>query len=342
MITRGHYIGEVIDELSALAEQVKLRNRLGLTDLTVYSENFFRDILNVVLNIDLKNLNADRSNEPGLDLADLRARKAFQITSSATSEKVNHTLERITDDHLSTYDKIIVLAIGKKQSKYTLDPAMATRCRFNDGDIWDISTLARLAVDLEIERLNQLVQVIRDNVLRVRVELEVPDDTGRFPTSGFDRWEPRPAPKIGSGDAFVLFCRDGTGELPIQDEKNIRSSIQKLAKKLARTPRLTREFLAMLYELKESKKTRRSDGDHILLGKVEREYLGRDLKGEIGILEHEGFVSVSAEDVYDMGLPELILSISPNEDLNGPFSDFMKAKNMSYRKVIGNADLSAF
>lgn len=342
MITRGHYIGEVIDELSTLAEQVKLRNRLGLTDLTVYSENFFRDILNVVLHIDLKNLNADRSNEPGLDLGDLRARKAFQITSSATSDKVNHTLERVTDDHLSAYDKIIVLAIGKRQGTYTLDPALATRCRFSDGDIWDISTLARLAVDLEIERLNELVRVIRENVLRVRVELEVPDEAGRFPTSGFDRWEPRPDPKIGSGNSFVLFCRDDIGELSSQDEIKIRTSIQKLAKRLARTPRLTREFLAMLYELKETKKTRRSDGDHILLGKVEREYLGRDLKGEIDILEHEGFVSISAEDAHDMAPPELILSISQNEDLNGFFSNFMKNKCLSYRKVIGNADLSAF
>ena len=35
MITRGHYIGEIIDELSTVAQQVAMRNRLGLTDLTV-------------------------------------------------------------------------------------------------------------------------------------------------------------------------------------------------------------------------------------------------------------------------------------------------------------------
>jgi hypothetical protein len=70
MITRGHYVGEIVDELAGLEAQVKTRNRLGLTNLTVYAENFFKDILNILLNADLKNINADRAKEPGLDLGD--------------------------------------------------------------------------------------------------------------------------------------------------------------------------------------------------------------------------------------------------------------------------------
>lgn len=53
MITRGHYIGEIVDELSAISEQVKLRNKLGMTDLTVIVENFFRDLLNATLDAQL-------------------------------------------------------------------------------------------------------------------------------------------------------------------------------------------------------------------------------------------------------------------------------------------------
>lgn len=64
MITSGYLIGQIIDEFSALGEQAKLRNRLGLSDLSVFSENFFRDILNIVENLDLINTNEDRANEP--------------------------------------------------------------------------------------------------------------------------------------------------------------------------------------------------------------------------------------------------------------------------------------
>jgi len=49
MITRGAFIGE----LSTIAEQVKLRNTMGYTDLSVFAENFYRDILNVLLNVKL-------------------------------------------------------------------------------------------------------------------------------------------------------------------------------------------------------------------------------------------------------------------------------------------------
>jgi len=49
MITRGFYIGEVIDELKVIAGQVSIRNKLALTDLSTLTEYFFRDLLNAIL-----------------------------------------------------------------------------------------------------------------------------------------------------------------------------------------------------------------------------------------------------------------------------------------------------
>ena len=121
MITRGHFIGQIIDELSEISHQVDTRCALGLTDLNRHLENFFKDVLNTILGLNLVNLNAERSNNPGLDLGDRAAKTAFQITSIKTSPKVNGTLEKVTDDDLKTYDAIRVLIIGKKQGSYTLD-----------------------------------------------------------------------------------------------------------------------------------------------------------------------------------------------------------------------------
>lgn len=70
MLTRGYFIGEIVDEMANLAGQVRMRNALHLFDLTVATENYFRDFLNIALSANLKNLNAERSNEPGLDLGD--------------------------------------------------------------------------------------------------------------------------------------------------------------------------------------------------------------------------------------------------------------------------------
>lgn len=77
MLTRGYFIGEIVDALSDVAGQVSTRSRLGLTDLNKHAEDFFKTILNHLLSISLVNLNADRSNEPGLDLGDKANKVAF-------------------------------------------------------------------------------------------------------------------------------------------------------------------------------------------------------------------------------------------------------------------------
>lgn len=345
MITRGHYIGEIVDELSSISEQVKLRNKLGMTDLTVIVENFFRDLLNATLGAQLENLNKSRSNEPGLDLGDEKIGLGIQVTSTASSDKVNKTLEKITADQSARYQKFVVLTVGKKQSSYTLKPALLVKHKFNEDNIWDIDALARQVVSLEIDRLQEVHRIVRANTVRLRIELEVPDDDGKYPTSGFDHWEPRIAPKPGSGESFLKFYDTEYQELDEADRVKVRKAITKLANRLILLPRITREFLAMLFERRERGQSRRhpsASTAHLLLSKVQREYRGSDLQGELSILEHAGFVDIEGEDPHEYGPPEIIISISRNDDLLGGFVDYVEKSGHSFRKVIGEADLSAF
>lgn len=70
MLTRGHLIGQIVDDLAGIAAQAKQRARLHLFDIHTYIEDFSKEVLNRVLGINLANLNAERSNNPGLDLGD--------------------------------------------------------------------------------------------------------------------------------------------------------------------------------------------------------------------------------------------------------------------------------
>jgi len=345
VITRGHYIGEIIDELSAISEQIKLRNKLGMTDLTVIVENFFRDILNATLNAKLENLNKERSNEPGLDLGDEGVGLGIQVTSTASSDKVNTTLEKITPDQAIKYPKVVVLAVGKKQGSYKLNPALAQKHNFTTDSIWDIDALARQVVSLDIDRLQAVHRIVRANTVRLRIELEVPDDDGKYPTSGFDQWEPRISPKPGSGEVFLKFFDAECQTLEEADRVKVRKAIEKLANRLVLLPRITREFLAMLFERREQGESlRRSSGisPHLLLSKIEREFRGTDLKGELDILVHAQFVDIDGEDPSEYGPPEIFVTISRNEDLCSGFIEFVEKSGLSFRKVIGDADLSAF
>ncbi len=343
MLTRGYFVGEIIDEMANLAGQVRMRNALHLFDLTVATENFFRDFLNIVLGASLKNLNAERSNEPGLDLGDESMAIGIQVTSSATTAKINHTLEKITAAQTEKYNKFIVLGLNKRQQTYAIDQTFATKYSFTKDDIWDLDTLARKAIDLQIDDLQALFNLVRSNSARVRVELEVPDENGKYPTSGYEMWELRVKPKVGDGAAFSRFVEVRSGEAP--DGELIQKALNKLGKDFARLPRLTREFLAMLYERREKGRSRRfGDGwEHLLLSKVQREYRGDDLDGELDILRHAGFLEVNGEDNYELGGPEIGITIpTKSDELKLDFISFIEETSLGFRNVIGSANLSAF
>lgn len=346
MITRGHYIGELIDEFAAIAAQVKMRNRLGLTDLTVYAENFFKEVLNILLGTSLSNLNAERSNEPGLDLGDEAAEIGVQVTSTATTAKVNSTLEKIACEQANSYKRIIVLVIGTKQSSYSLDVALSSKFKFTVKDIWDLDKLARLAINLGLEDLQRLHRLVRAEVARLKVELEVPDQEGKYPTSDYDNWEGKIKPKVGDGRAFREFLNSEYQiVLSKKDAEQLTVALSKLGRRLSNLPRVTREFLVMLLERREWGKSQRfADGAiHLLYPKVQRQYRGSDLDGELGILEHAGFLKIEGYDPHDYGPPEIGVQITnDSEDLAAEFLNFVKNRNLSLRNVIGEVDLSQF
>lgn len=343
MITRGHYIGEMIDELAAIGAQVRMRNQLGMTDLSVIAENFFRDLLNPILNADLINLNQTRSNEPGLDLGDSRGAIAIQVTATSGKQKVEDTLSKITPTHQKKYKRFVVLVIGKKQGSYALDAALERKIGFTRvDDIWDLEDVARLAVGLDIARLEAAHRVLRKEVARLKVELEVPDAQGNYPTNGYAQWEVPAEPKIGTGKKFAKYSSARSGQ-PM--DPKLSDALSVLAAKLKALPRVTREFLVVLLERQVERKSRRFDKPWmtLLYDKVKREYRGEDLEGELGLLDEAGFVEFRGDEVHTDGSPEIGVWIpSKCDELKHEFMDFVAEKKLNLRKVIGEVDLSAF
>lgn len=59
MSSRGFFIGQVIDDLDAIASQVRARCKLGQNDLNRVLEDFFKELLNLTYGLNLHNLNAE-------------------------------------------------------------------------------------------------------------------------------------------------------------------------------------------------------------------------------------------------------------------------------------------
>ncbi|MFL6863576.1 MAG: SMEK domain-containing protein, partial [Allosphingosinicella sp.] len=176
MITRGHFIGEIVDSLSDIARQVETRTKLNLNDLPVFVETFFKEVLNHLFALQLQNLNAERSNFPGLDLGDRVSGEAFQITAQRSSHKVNESLRKITDEALKDYPSVRILIVGTKQGSYTIDADQEKRVGFTEKRILDVNDMCKLTMDLSIDRLQSLFEQVRRETARVKVELEIPDE----------------------------------------------------------------------------------------------------------------------------------------------------------------------
>lgn len=344
MQSRGLLIGEIIDELAVLGAQVKMRNAVNLLDLNIVAEDFFKEFLNILLGVNLINLNEGRSNEPGMDLGDESRKLAVQVTSKADTAKVNGTLNKITKEQERKYDRFVILGLNRRQSTYAINKVKAVQHNFKSSrDIWDLDSLAKKAMSLNLDRLQDLHRFMRKSAAKLRVELEVPDNNGIYPTSAYKLWENAPAPKIGNGSEFSNYLRKQDSEA--SSDVEIKKALKALAKKLSRLPRVSREFLALLFENRELGESQRLSEhySHLLLSKVKRQYLGTDLLGELEILSHAGFLKINEDDIGDRSGPEIGLIIPSNsDDLVHNFVPFVEERKLGFRSVIASINLSGF
>lgn len=344
MITRGYYIGEIIDHFSSISQQIEMRNRLGFTDLSVYVEAHFRDVLNAVLKFDLESLNSTRSNEPGVDLGDAKKGVAIQVTSRSDAKKILDTLTKLTDEQTKKYKKFVVFVVGQKQGSYTLTDPLYAKYQFDVQNIWDLTDIARDVVSLKIEALEIVHRLVRRESARLLAELEIPNEQGEYALNNYDKWELPAQLRVSDGSNFIAYLLSNGLEVPPEQPEAISNALADFGSRLTRLPRITREFLAMLYENRHPDRSGSylTSDARLPLGFVKRAYRGNDLQGELDLLIYAGFIDID-ESRDERSFDEIVLCIPGHSSfLQDGFLDYMHVKQLSFRKVFGEADLSCF
>lgn len=343
MITRGYFIGQIIDELTAVSQQVKSRAGLQLYDLNRYLEDFFKDILNLVYGYKLINLNDDRSNNPGLDLGDEGAKVAFQITSTKNSSKVNKTLEKAVGQ-IVKYPTIYVLILQDKQSSYTgLDQAFALPFSFTEAHILDTGDVLKKVLSLPIDRLQTLHELVSKNVARVKIELEVPDKNGKFQTNIDSYIEQIPRETFEGVVSYHRFqveqARAESADYGASLEV-VTKDFKKFIKNLKSLPRITRQFYCFLLQRSEWKGTEKF---------INADYLTRictfpDMDGELRLLQSANLCWWQEPDEHGESA-KFFLSTMPkakNQEFTYEFLNFIENKNVSLEKALVTLDFSDF
>lgn len=168
----------VTEKLSYFCHYVKMSNRNSFTDINVHAEGFLMNILNMILGLDLQNLNEQQINYPGVDLGDISAKIAFQVTSKKDSKKIIETYETVFKDYkgIGTVadifsEHIYFLVIHEKKTvfqKKTLEQiTRVSQGRFQETDILDINDIIKKVValyDKDYERFMQVYNLISRTV----------------------------------------------------------------------------------------------------------------------------------------------------------------------------------
>lgn len=331
MITRGYIIGKIVDDLAGLKYQVETRNRLQLFDLTKFSEDFFKDLLNIIYNLNLNNLNNERTNTPGIDLGDDRQEGiAYQITATKTSQKVNGTLRAITEKQKKTYKCIRILIIGEKQNSYSIEPILLDEVGFDsEKDIVDIDDLLKDIIVLDTTRLDEIFTLFKNEFRQLRIELEPVDKFGHFESSLYNTLEVIPNKKPINANKL----RD-----KFDDDINLKS-IKKLYKNLSGIPRVTRELLAIITERGKFKIYNHMGKEWGILPQTLKNLLkmnDNDLMSELAILEQSDLIYYGEDDIGDNLYPCIVLKYEPlNEIVN-----CAKQNDISLKRLFNTMDFT--
>jgi hypothetical protein len=339
LITRGYFIGNVIDELTAVSQQVKSRAGLQLTDLNRYMEDFCKEILNCVFNHRLINLNEERSNNPGLDLGDESAGVAFQITSTKTSDKVNETLKKAASQK-SKFPKIYILILQDKQGSYTLDDALAKPFGFTEGNILDFGDIFKTVISLPIDRLQSLHDLIIKEVARVKIDLEIPDRQGKYQTNIDSYIEEIPRERFEGVAGYFDYQKKLVDEFDLS-KKDVESDVTRLISTLKKLPRITRQFYVFLLN--------RGSWDASGNRYINADYLDRickfpDKDGEIRLLGEKDLCWFQEPDGYGESATWNIRppKATKSEAFLYELLDFVEKENLSLDKIIVSLDFSEF
>ena len=170
--TRNELLKEIILNLEYFAREVELHLNQGRTDILIDAEAIFRDLLNMMYNLDLK-----LDNHPGVDLIDDTNAIAVQLTTSLTSAKIKKTISVVGIYELyRRFDQIWVLGLTTKGISKRLREIHPSRF---DLKIMNLPTLFEDLNSLPVEILSQISSHLDNTIGAAKQRSDSPIHTVR-------------------------------------------------------------------------------------------------------------------------------------------------------------------
>lgn len=172
---RSQYFNYIEDKVDYLSYRINKRGKINLLDLNIYSETFFAEMINRLLNLKLRNLNAIKQNIEGIDLIDHDNKVVAQVSSTNTKQKIENSLKKEIIKSYKDYRFIFIPIVGDSDAlrEKTFKNPHGINFAPKEG-IYDIKTMLNLVLNMTIGEQQNFYTFIKEE-LGNEVDLEKVD-----------------------------------------------------------------------------------------------------------------------------------------------------------------------
>ena len=156
--------------MTKFVTEIEVAKAMGNTDINRKSENVLIPLLSEIYGYkDLRNLNVSKDNFPAIDLGDEKTGTAYQITSTANSEKIKDTLSKFVKHELhKKYNRLVIYILKEKQKRYQgqgFDEIIQDKFTFDKGrDILDYRDLLKeISGFSSVDKLHRIENILEEH-----------------------------------------------------------------------------------------------------------------------------------------------------------------------------------
>lgn len=161
-MNRSTYFNYIEEKLEFLSFRIQNKGKLNILDLHIYSETFFADMINHLLNYNLKNMNAIKQNIEGIDLIDEKHKILAQVSATCTKRKIEHSLEKNILEKYKDFRFIFIAISGEADALRKQTFKNPHNINFSpDVDIYDIKSILNLILNMKIDKQREFYEFIK-------------------------------------------------------------------------------------------------------------------------------------------------------------------------------------
>lgn len=163
-MNRQIYYNYIAEKIETLAYRIKTGGKLNLLDLNIHSETFFRDFLYILYNYGLQPSNVGKANYEAIDLIDVDRKLVVQVTSTATTTKINNTLKKKKIKELAESDYHLKFLFIADDANKLRDKTYSNvhNIKFDSSiDLLDKVSILESVSQLSIDKLTNLYDLMQ-------------------------------------------------------------------------------------------------------------------------------------------------------------------------------------